>query len=116
MGAVFFALAAGSLWGLARRRSWGFGAFWFFVALAPMSNVVPFTALAADRFLYLSMAGAALALANGSGVNSAGAAAYPPVAFWPNRVPWGPFSTSTRCRSRVAPLVSTENGRGASST
>ena len=60
MAAAFLALAAAAVWGLLRRKPWGFAGAWFFLALAPVSQLVPFTCLAADRLLYASMAGLAL--------------------------------------------------------
>ncbi len=39
-----------------------FGVFWFFIALAPVSNVVPIPVFMADRFLYLPYVGILLTL------------------------------------------------------
>ncbi len=60
MAGVFLGLAGLCLYGLYRRRIWGFAGFWFFAALVPVLNLVPFTALAADRFLYPALAGLVL--------------------------------------------------------
>ncbi|MBI5883096.1 MAG: hypothetical protein HZB91_08330 [Elusimicrobia bacterium] len=57
-------LAAGlAVWGVWKRRSWGFALFWAFAGLLPVSNIVPFGALAADRYLYGPMAGVSLLVA-----------------------------------------------------
>lgn len=48
---------------VARRRPWtALGLLWFFIALAPTNSVVPFFDFVAERHLYLSIAGAAIAL------------------------------------------------------
>jgi protein O-mannosyl-transferase len=49
----------------ARRRQHlaAFGVAWFFVALVPVSNLMPIPIPAADRFLYLPLAGISLAVA-----------------------------------------------------
>ncbi|MBI5624894.1 MAG: tetratricopeptide repeat protein [Elusimicrobia bacterium] len=63
--AAVLALAAGlAVWGAKLRRVWGLGLFWAFCALLPVSNIVPFGALAADRYLYAPMAGAAILAAS----------------------------------------------------
>jgi len=41
----------------------GLGCLWFLVGLLPVSNLVPLPNMAAERFLYLSLAGACLAFA-----------------------------------------------------
>lgn len=56
--AAFSALGATGLWGLWKRRAWALGPFWFWTALLPVSQIIPFNALAADRFLYAPLAGA----------------------------------------------------------
>ena len=53
------AATGGSLWLLKRRRAEGFALAWFFAALLPVANLVPIDALAADRFLYIPLAGLA---------------------------------------------------------
>ncbi len=60
MLAACCALFAASARGLSRRAVAGFGGFWFFAALAPVSNLVPFATLTADRLLYASMVGLSL--------------------------------------------------------
>ncbi|MBI3547444.1 MAG: hypothetical protein HY078_00180 [Elusimicrobia bacterium] len=60
--AIAAAAAAYLLW---RKRPAGFAAAWFLVGLAPVANVLPLTALAADRFLYEPLVAAALAAALG---------------------------------------------------
>jgi protein O-mannosyl-transferase len=40
-----------------------FGLFWFLIALLPVSNIIPLEALLAERFLYLPLVGAAIAIA-----------------------------------------------------
>ncbi|MEK7859659.1 MAG: hypothetical protein AAB320_11030 [Elusimicrobiota bacterium] len=62
MAGAVAALSAASLYGLSRRASWGFALFWYFAALAPVSNLVPFGSLMADRYLYASMLGLGLLL------------------------------------------------------
>jgi protein O-mannosyl-transferase len=55
---------------LAARRGQGllaFGLGWFVVALGPVSNLLPVPVPAAERFLYLPLAGVALAAAAGAG-------------------------------------------------
>lgn len=61
--AVLAGVAAACLAGLRRRRAWAFGAAWAIAALLPVSNILPLIVLAADRFLYVPMAGLALAWA-----------------------------------------------------
>lgn len=36
-----------------KNRLWGIGVFWFFIAILPVSNLVPIKILIAERFLYL---------------------------------------------------------------
>lgn len=55
------ALAWGAACGLRARRPWAFGLAFSLASLAPVSNLVPIDALAADRFLYMPLAGLALA-------------------------------------------------------
>ncbi|MDD5492931.1 MAG: tetratricopeptide repeat protein [bacterium] len=40
-----------------------FGLFWFLIALLPVSNIIPLEALLAERFLYLPLVGASIAMA-----------------------------------------------------
>ena len=61
---VLAGVAAACVLGLARRKAWGFGLAWATLALLPVSNLLPLVALAADRFLYVPMAGLALAWAH----------------------------------------------------
>ncbi|MFA6319124.1 MAG: hypothetical protein WC943_17060 [Elusimicrobiota bacterium] len=60
MAACLVLAAGAACWGALRRTLWGFALFWCLAALLPVSNIVPFGALAADRYLYAAMAGAAL--------------------------------------------------------
>jgi protein O-mannosyl-transferase len=54
------------IWAARRgHRIVAFGLGWFLVALLPVSNLVPMPIPAAERFLYLPLAGLALALASG---------------------------------------------------
>ncbi len=45
-------------------RRCGFGMIWFLAALAPVSNIFPLSMLMAERFLYVPMAGVAVAFAS----------------------------------------------------
>lgn len=58
---AFLALCGAALWGLRGRRPWGFGLALAGLAFLPVSNLVPVDALAADRFLYMPLAGLGLA-------------------------------------------------------
>lgn len=62
--AFLAALGAAAAVGMLKRRLWGFGLAWFFVALLPVSNVVPLGSLKSDRFLYLPSMGLLLAAAD----------------------------------------------------
>ena len=56
--AILLALLAGTLWLLLRRPRLGYPAAWFFAILAPTSSIVPIaTEVAADRRVYLALAG-----------------------------------------------------------
>jgi protein O-mannosyl-transferase len=44
-------------WGTWRRRPWGYPLFWFFVVLAPSSTLIPIADFAAERRVYLALAG-----------------------------------------------------------
>ncbi len=64
------AIAVGALGAIAvlygvfmRRRTVSFFILWFFVTLAPVSNIVPFRAILAERLLYLPLIGFAALLA-----------------------------------------------------
>jgi len=46
-----------------RMRHLSFGIFWFFIALLPVMNIVPVKIFMAERFLYMPLAGLAIALA-----------------------------------------------------
>ncbi|MBI4677932.1 MAG: hypothetical protein HY748_10150 [Elusimicrobia bacterium] len=65
MAGILLSAACLAVWGVRRRSRMGFALFWVFSALLPVSNIVPFGALAADRYLYAPMAGAALLLGLG---------------------------------------------------
>lgn len=65
LAAVFLSLlAAASLIGLFRRQLWGVGLAWFFIALLPVSNLIPINSLKSDRFLYLPAIGMMLAVSD----------------------------------------------------
>ncbi len=64
MALAFVGIMAAAFFGCRRGRVWGFGLAWFLLGLAPVSNVVPFGALAADRYLYAPLAGLCLAAAD----------------------------------------------------
>jgi tetratricopeptide (TPR) repeat protein len=65
VGLVMIAGAAGLLWLLRRERTALFGIAWFLLALAPTSQVIPHHIFRADRFLYLPLAGLAVAAGGG---------------------------------------------------
>jgi len=56
---VLAALLAATLWGLVRRRAWGFLGAWFFLILAPTSSILPLRQLAFEHRMYLSLAAVA---------------------------------------------------------
>jgi len=63
---VLAALWAATLWGLVRRRAWGFPGAWFLLILAPTSSILPLGQLAFEHRMYLSLAAVAvLAVAGG---------------------------------------------------
>lgn len=66
-GAVIFILAAAAaFWQLPRRNPLSFGLFWFLIGLAPTSNIaVPINGLLYEHWLYLPLAGFALAFLEG---------------------------------------------------
>jgi tetratricopeptide (TPR) repeat protein len=53
---ALLALLAGTVWGLLRKRSWGFLGAWFFLIVAPTSSVVPLGQVAFEHRVYLAMA------------------------------------------------------------
>jgi tetratricopeptide (TPR) repeat protein len=53
---VVGALMAVTIWGLMKRRSWGFLGAWFLLILAPTSSIVPLRQLAFEHRMYLSLA------------------------------------------------------------
>ncbi len=63
LGATAAGLTCAALWLLRRRKLALFGLLWFLLALAPVSQIVPYHILHADRFLYLPLVGLAVALA-----------------------------------------------------
>lgn len=69
LGALFIlALIALAIW-LARKKETklaAFGIFWFFLALAPTSSVVPFAEVMNDHRIFFPFIGLILALANGA--------------------------------------------------
>ncbi len=57
-GALVLALLAATGWSLLRRSPWGFVGAWFFLTLAPTSSWIPIhTEVAAERRVYLALAG-----------------------------------------------------------
>ncbi len=65
LGAAAVALACAALWLLRRRKRIVFGLVWFGLALGPTSQIMPHHIHRADRFLYLPLAGLAVAAAMG---------------------------------------------------
>ena len=61
--AVALALLAAGWWARRRLPAASLGLAWFFVALAPVSGIVPLHNLIAERYLYLPLAGLCLAAA-----------------------------------------------------
>jgi tetratricopeptide (TPR) repeat protein len=60
------AIAAATIWLLRARRREAFWILWFFIALAPMLNVVvPFRVLMQDRYMYLALLGPLALAASG---------------------------------------------------
>jgi tetratricopeptide (TPR) repeat protein len=49
-------LGMATVWGLWKRRGWGFLGAWFFLILAPTSSVMPLKQLAFEHRMYLSLA------------------------------------------------------------
>jgi tetratricopeptide (TPR) repeat protein len=49
-------LGTATVWGLMRRRAWGFLAAWFFLILAPTSSIMPLRQLAFEHRMYLPLA------------------------------------------------------------
>lgn len=58
-GVFLLACAVGALVNWRGRRTVMLGAAWFFIALAPMLNLVPVGLVVSDRFLYVAIVGAA---------------------------------------------------------
>ncbi len=65
LGAIAVGLTLAALWGARRHKGPLFGLLWFVVALGPSSQVMAHHIHRADRFLYLPLAGLALAVAVG---------------------------------------------------
>jgi tetratricopeptide (TPR) repeat protein len=65
LGGVTLLLTFAILWKLRRRTLVLFGLLWFGIALAPVAQIMPHHIHRADRFLYLPLAGLAVALALG---------------------------------------------------
>jgi tetratricopeptide (TPR) repeat protein len=60
-GMIVVGLVLGAtLWGLARRKAWGFLGAWFLLILAPTSSVLPLGQLAFEHRMYLSLAAVAV--------------------------------------------------------
>ncbi len=62
LGGVAVAGTCATLWMLRRRKLILFGLFWFGLALLPSAQIIPHHIQRADRFLYLPLAGLAVAL------------------------------------------------------
>jgi len=65
LGGLAVGLTCAVLWSLRRRKLALFGLLWFGLALAPSSQIIPHHLARADRFLYLPLAGLAVAAAAG---------------------------------------------------
>ena len=78
---VLLACVAFTFWCMARRWRAGFWILWFFIALSPMLNLIPFPVLMQDRYLYVPLAGIVGLLALGCD------------AAWRRRVPAYAIST-----------------------
>jgi len=65
LGIVLVVLTGLLLWTLRRKKIVLFGVAWFLIALAPAAQLMPHHIHRADRFLYLPLAGLAVALATG---------------------------------------------------
>ncbi|MFT6627877.1 MAG: hypothetical protein ACJA1R_001137 [Flavobacteriales bacterium] len=61
--ALVIVLLGTALWCRARRPLIAFGILWYFVALAPMSHILPHHELFAEHYLYTPLLGALIALA-----------------------------------------------------
>ena len=61
---ITFAFVGNGFWLYRRRPLAGAGMFWFLISLLPVLQLVPFHEIAADHFLYLPLAGLALATAD----------------------------------------------------
>jgi tetratricopeptide (TPR) repeat protein len=58
-------LLAATMWGLTRRKAWGFLGAWFFMVLAPTSSIMPLNQLAHEHRMYLSLAAVAVLVVAG---------------------------------------------------
>ncbi|MBI3547575.1 MAG: glycosyltransferase family 39 protein [Elusimicrobia bacterium] len=79
--ALYAAAALAALWLIRRRHAAALPLVWALAGLFPAINVIPIEALAADRFLYVPLAGVALALAEALARIPARAAAAVGLAF-----------------------------------
>ena len=57
---VIAALLAATLWGMMKRRVWGYLGAWFLLILMPTSSILPLRDLAYEHRMYLSLAAAAV--------------------------------------------------------
>jgi len=65
-GAVALAILLGViLWGLMRKKAWGFPAAWFLLILAPTSSILPLNQLAQEHRMYLPLAAVVVMAAAG---------------------------------------------------
>jgi len=67
LGLALALAALALLWRLRRERAALFSLLWWLLAMAPTSQVIPHNVYRADRFLYLPLAGLAIAVAAGLG-------------------------------------------------
>ena len=58
-------LLAGTLWGLIRRKAWGFLGAWFFLILAPTSSFLPLMDVIYEHRMYLPLAAVAVLVVAG---------------------------------------------------
>ncbi len=63
-GVILLGFLLLAIWQSGRRPLVSLGMFWFLLSLLPVLQLIPFHELAADHFLYLPMAGTALAVAH----------------------------------------------------
>ena len=62
---IILIMAAVTLWGFVRNRTWSYPAVWFFAILAPTSSFVPIADIIFEHRVYLSLAGLAAIVVTG---------------------------------------------------